>query len=37
MQAGPAYGERKPLSHLVMDSSKIRIDSRYEYPHTCFS
>ena len=22
MQAGPAYGERKPLSHLVMDSSK---------------
>ena len=25
MQAGPAYGERKPLSHLVMDSSKSTI------------
>jgi hypothetical protein len=33
MQAGPAYGERKPLSHLVMDFSKFTNCPRVIEPH----
>jgi hypothetical protein len=39
MQAGPAYGERKPLSHLVMDFSKFtncpRVIETNALSHSC--
>jgi hypothetical protein len=35
MQAGPADGERKPLSHLVMDFSKFTNCPRLIEPNAC--